>query len=92
MTPERLRFAQHLIADKTRTIPQTCRELGDIPSSTLYHYLHADCTLKDSGQRRGSMNSEFERLGFGQRPILSRHGWQCEAIDETSLAREKAGK
>jgi len=51
MTPERLRFAQHLMADKSRTIPQICRELGDIPSSTLYHYLHADGTLKDPGQR-----------------------------------------
>ena len=51
MTPERLRFAQHLMADKTRTIPQICRELGDIPSSTLYHYLHADGTLKEPGQR-----------------------------------------
>ena len=51
MTPERLRFAQHLMADKTRTIPQICRELGDIPSSTLYHYLHADGTLKDPGLR-----------------------------------------
>jgi len=47
MTPERLRFAQHLMADKSRTIPQICRELGDIPSSTLYHYLHADGSLKD---------------------------------------------
>ena len=51
MTPERLRFAQHLMADKSRTIPQICRELGDIPSSTLYHYVHADGTLKDPGQR-----------------------------------------
>ena len=51
MTPERLRFAQHLMADKSRTIPQICRELGDIPSSTLYHYLHADGTLKDPGLR-----------------------------------------
>lgn len=50
MTPERLRFA-HPMADKTRTIPQICRELGDIPSSTLYHYVHADGTLKDPGQR-----------------------------------------
>jgi len=39
------------MADKTRTIPQICRELGDIPSSTLYHYLHADGTLKDPGLR-----------------------------------------
>jgi DNA invertase Pin-like site-specific DNA recombinase len=51
MTPERLRFAQHLMADKARTIPQICRELGDIPSSTLYHYLHADGTLKGPGHR-----------------------------------------
>jgi DNA invertase Pin-like site-specific DNA recombinase len=51
MTLELLRFAQHLMADKTRTIPQICRELGDIPTSTLYHYLHADGTLKGPGQR-----------------------------------------
>ncbi len=50
MTPERLRFAQHLMADKTRTIPQICHELDDIPLSTLYHYLHADGTLKDPGR------------------------------------------
>ncbi len=31
MTPERLRFVQHLMADKSRTIPQICRELGRYP-------------------------------------------------------------
>lgn len=49
MTAERLRYAQ-LMADQTRSIPQICRELGGIPSSTLYHYLHADGTLsRDTG-------------------------------------------
>jgi len=28
-----------------------CRELGDIPSSTLYHYLHADGSLKEPGRK-----------------------------------------
>ena len=42
MTPERLRYAQHLMADSSRSIPSICRELGDVPASTLYHYLHAD--------------------------------------------------
>lgn len=51
MTVERLRYAQHLMADRTRTIPQICRELGGIPASTLYHYLHADGTLKEPGCR-----------------------------------------
>lgn len=51
MTAERLRYAQHLMADRTRSIPQICRELGGIPSSTLYHYLHADGTLKEPGCR-----------------------------------------
>ena len=51
MTVERLRYAQHLMADRTRSIPHICQELGGIPSSTLYHYLHADGTLKESGRR-----------------------------------------
>lgn len=49
MTPERLRYAQHLMADRERSVPSICRELGDVPASTLYHYLHADGTLKAPG-------------------------------------------
>ena len=49
MTPERLRYAQHLMGDKTRSGPSICRELGGVPASTLYHYLHADGTLKAPG-------------------------------------------
>ena len=49
MTAARLRFAQSLMADRTRSIPSVCRELGDISSSTLYHYVHADGTLKKPG-------------------------------------------
>ena len=49
MTSERLRYAQYLMADRMRSIPAICRELGDVPASTLYHYLHADGTLKATG-------------------------------------------
>ena len=49
MTPERLRYAQHLMSNRTRSIPAICRELGDVPASTLYHDLHADGTLKATG-------------------------------------------
>ena len=51
ITPERLRYAQHLMANSSRSIPSICRELGDVPASTLYHYLHADGTLKGPGVR-----------------------------------------
>jgi len=51
MTPERLRYAQHLMEDKSRSVPSICRELGGVPASTLYHYLHADGTLKGPGMR-----------------------------------------
>ena len=51
MTAEKLRYAQSLMADRDRSIPEICRELGDLPTSTLYHYLHADGTLKHPGQR-----------------------------------------
>ena len=51
MTREKLRYAQSLMADRTRSIPDICRELGDLPSSTLYHYLYSDGTLKRPGQR-----------------------------------------
>jgi DNA invertase Pin-like site-specific DNA recombinase len=51
MTPERLRYAQHLMADGSRSVPSICRELGGMPASTLYHYLRADGTLKAPGAR-----------------------------------------
>ena len=51
MTLERLRYAQHLMADQARSIPEICHELGDMPASTLYHYLHADGSLKAPGRR-----------------------------------------
>ena len=51
MTLERLRYAQHLMADQARSIPAICHELGDMPASTLYHYLHADGSLKAPGRR-----------------------------------------
>ena len=38
------------MADQARSIPDICRVLDDMPSSTLYHYLHADGTLKDPGR------------------------------------------
>lgn len=49
MTADRLRYAQHLMQDQTRSIPSICKELGDIPSSTLYHYLTAKGELKKAG-------------------------------------------
>ena len=49
MTPERLRYARHLMTDKSRSVPAICRELGGVPASTLYHCLHADGTLKAPG-------------------------------------------
>ena len=39
MTPERLRYAQHLMTDSNRSIPSVCRELGNMPASTFHHYL-----------------------------------------------------
>ena len=51
MTAEKLRYAQHLMADRTRSIPSICKELGNVPDSTLYHYLHADGALKEPGRK-----------------------------------------
>lgn len=50
MTPDKLRYARHLMADQERSIPSICTELGGIRPSTLYHYLHADGGLKRSGR------------------------------------------
>ena len=50
MTADKLCYARHLMADSTRSIPEICAELGAIRPSTLYHYLHADGTLKTAGQ------------------------------------------
>lgn len=51
MTADKLRYAQHLMADRSRSIPAICRELGEIPSSTLYHYVHAGGSLKEPGRK-----------------------------------------
>ena len=45
------RYAQHLMADRERSIPSICNELGHISASTLYHYLYADGALKEPGQK-----------------------------------------
>jgi DNA invertase Pin-like site-specific DNA recombinase len=60
MTPSKLRYAQHLMADQSRSIPAICHELGNLPTSTLYHYLHADGSLKAPG--RGLLETD-ERAG-----------------------------
>jgi hypothetical protein len=49
MTPEKLRDAQHPLADRTRGVALLCHELGDMPASTFYHYLHPDGSLKTPG-------------------------------------------
>jgi DNA invertase Pin-like site-specific DNA recombinase len=51
MTPERLRHAQRLMADQSRSIPSICHELDGLPVSTLYHYLRADGSLKEPGRK-----------------------------------------
>ena len=50
MTADKLRYAQHLMSDRTRSIPSICTELGGVRPSTLYHYLHADGALKRPGR------------------------------------------
>ena len=50
MTADKLRYAQHLMADTERSIPSICAELGGVRPSTLYHYLHADGGLKRPGR------------------------------------------
>ena len=50
MTPDKLRYAQHLMADRGRSIPSIQAELGGMPTSTLYHYLHPDGRLKRPGR------------------------------------------
>ena len=50
MTPDKLRYARHLMADQGRSIPSIQAELGGMPASTLYHYLHPDGRLKTPGR------------------------------------------
>ena len=51
MTPERLRHAQWLMADQSRSISSICHELDGLAVSTLYHYLRADGSLKEPGRK-----------------------------------------
>lgn len=63
MTADKLRYARHLMADRTRSIPEICRELGGLRPSTLYHYLQADGELKAAG--RELLEGKREREGTG---------------------------
>ena len=69
MTVDKLRCARHLMANRTRSIPDICRELDDMPSSTLYHYVHADGTLKDPGRRLFEAPAERQAAPASTRPI-----------------------
>ena len=60
MTPDKLRYARHLMADRGRSIPSIQAELGGMPTSTLYHYLHADGQVKKPGR---------ELLGEGREEV-----------------------
>lgn len=51
MTTDKLRYATHLMADSTRSIPDICSELGGIRPSTLYHYVRANGSLKTAGRK-----------------------------------------
>ena len=51
MTAEKLKYAQHLMADQTRSIPDICKELDDMPVSTLYQYLTGKGELKQLGRK-----------------------------------------
>ena len=52
MTRKKLRYAQSLMADSTRSIPEISREVSDLPPlDPLYHNLNANGTLKGPGQR-----------------------------------------
>ena len=50
MTPDKLRYARHLIADPARSILSIQAEMGGMPASTLYHSLHPDGRLKKPGR------------------------------------------
>jgi DNA invertase Pin-like site-specific DNA recombinase len=65
MTAEKLRYARHLMADRSRPIPAICAELGGIRPSTLYHYLHADGSLKAAGRALLAGEGEAEAEGEG---------------------------
>ena len=72
MTPDKLRYAQHLMADRERSIPSICAELGGLRPSTLYHYLHADGALKrpgrellGGGREEGGGASSVAEVGAG---------------------------
>jgi DNA invertase Pin-like site-specific DNA recombinase len=82
MTPERLRYAQHLMADQTRSIPAICRELGDLPASTLYHYVHADGSLKAPGHKLLDMDVH----GAGADPAKKASGGTAAVETPRALA------
>ena len=77
MTPDKLRYARHLMADQGRSIPSIQAELGGLPTSTLYHYLHPDGRLKRPGR---------ELLGEGM------EGESAETMSDVADAPRREGR
>ena len=51
------------MAKRTQAIPDIYRDLDEMPSNTLYHYLHADGTLKEPGG--ASLGNSTATIGSG---------------------------
>ena len=73
MTPDKLRHARHLMADRERSIPSICAELGGLPTSTLYHYLHADGALKRPGRDVLGEGTKEDAAAEAVAPVGDRH-------------------
>ena len=65
--------ARHLMADRERSIPSICAELGGLPTSTLYHYLHADGALKRPGRDVLGEGTKEDAAAEAVAPVGDRH-------------------
>jgi DNA invertase Pin-like site-specific DNA recombinase len=51
MTVDRLKYAQHLMADRNRSLAEISEELGGLPPKSIANYLYADGRLKPAGEK-----------------------------------------
>ena len=71
MTRERPHYAWSLMIDRTHSIPEIGRELGDLPTCALYLHLPADETLED---RTGGFSMHEPRIRACADPARSPAG------------------
>ena len=100
MTREKLRYTQSLMADRTRSIPETCRKLGGIPPARLTTpfaptarlWIQAAISLRSDRERSHNMCSRGPSRQAGRLGPEAVNGFTSKRIQLVELIAVQQGE